>query len=64
MNAPLRSAAVVGKCLAILALSSALVVVIGGNSHVFGRPLIALLLTAIIAAVLVSLRPRLFLAPL
>ncbi len=64
MNAPLRSAAVVGKCLAILALSSALVVVIGGTSHVFGRPLIALLLTAIIAAVLVSLRPRLFLAPL
>lgn len=64
MNAPLRSAAVVGKCLAILALSSALVVVIGGNSHVFGRPLIALLLTAIIVAVLVSLRPRLFLAPL
>ena len=63
LNAPPRFAAVIGKCLAILALAIALVVIIGGNSHVFGPPLIALLLTALVAAVLVSLRPRLFLAP-
>ncbi len=64
MNAPPRSAAIIRKCLAILVLATTLVVVIGGNSHVFGPPLIALLLTALVAAVLVSLRPRIFLAPL
>ena len=64
LNAPSRFAAVIGKCLAIMALAAAMVVIIGGNSHVFGPPLIALLLTALVAVVLVSLRPRLFLAPL
>ncbi len=63
-NAPRRSVAVIAKCIAILILATVLVVLIGGNSHVFGPPLIALLLTALIAAVLVSLRPRIFLAPL
>ena len=63
LNAPQRSLAVIGKCVAILALSIAGVVVIGGDRHVFGPPLIALLLTALVAIVLVSLRPRLFLAP-
>ena len=63
LNAPQRSLAVIGKCIAILALSIAGVVVIGGDRHVFGPPLIALLLTALVAAILVSLRPRLFLAP-
>lgn len=63
-NAAPRSATVIAKCIAILILATAMVVVIGGNSHVFGPPLIALLLTALVAAVLVSLRPRIFLAPL
>ncbi len=61
-NARPRSAAVIGKCIAILILAAAMVIVIGGNRHVFGPPLIALLLTALVAAVLVSLRPRIFLA--
>ncbi|MEP6880782.1 MAG: PAS domain S-box protein, partial [Dokdonella sp.] len=64
LNAPPRSVAVIGKCLAILALSIALVVAVGGDQHVFGPPLIALFLTALVAIVLVSLRPRLFLSPL
>ncbi len=63
LNAPQRSLAAIGKCVAILALSIAMVVFIGGDRHVFGPPLIALLLTALVAIVLVSLRPRLFLAP-
>lgn len=64
LNAPPRSVAVIGKCIAILALSIALVVAVGGDQHVFGPPLIALFLTALVAIVLVSLRPRLFLSPL
>ncbi|MBL0163683.1 MAG: PAS domain S-box protein [Xanthomonadales bacterium] len=63
-NAPSRFAAVIGKCVTILILAIATVIVIGRNGHVFWPPLIALLLTALVAGVLVSLRPRLFLAPL
>ena len=61
-NMPPRSALVFWKCIAILGLAIATVVVVGGNRHVFGPPLIALLLTAIVAAVLVSFRPRILLA--
>ena len=64
LNAPPRSVAIIGKCIAILALSIAMVVAIGGDQYVFGPPLIALFLTALVAIVLVSLRPRLFLSPL
>lgn len=53
-NAPSRFAAVIGKCVTILILAIATVIVIGRNGHVFWPPLIALLLTALVAGVLVS----------
>jgi diguanylate cyclase (GGDEF)-like protein/PAS domain S-box-containing protein len=57
LSAPRLSSSVFGKWIVALILVVAGAVIINSNSHLFGPPLLALLLTAAVAAVLVSLRP-------